>query len=148
MTSTVLHGGATTGTTPISSKKPLLTVLCHRFQASGLTFMGSSSLLNQIGTGKYGFTAHFPFSMKLLASARLIKAATTKHGSTSTFLGGTMNSPNVRSTIGGSSSTFCAVPSRQSEVAHQRFYERLFVAHVRECDLQRELCVCPHQVTC
>ena len=51
--------------------------------------------------------------------------------------------------------TLFAVPLRQTEGAHQRYYERPFAfvvisrpfAHVRECDLQRGLCVCPHQVT-
>ena len=38
----------------------------------------------------------FSIPMKLLASARPIKAATTKHGSTLTLSGGAMNSPTVR----------------------------------------------------
>ena len=62
--STVLHGGATTGTTSVPSKKLLLTVLCRclraphrygdldRFKVSGLTFVGASNLLNRIGTGE------------------------------------------------------------------------------------------------
>ena len=65
--------------------------------------MDSLNLLNRIGTGEFVFTAHSPFSMKLLASARPIEAATTKHGSTSTLSGGAMNSLTVRNTIGGGS---------------------------------------------
>ena len=91
MIPTVLHGGATTGTTSVPSRKPLPTVLCRclqaphrcgdvdRFQTTGLTSVGSFNNLSQIVTGKFGYTAHSPFLMKLLASARLIKAATTKH---------------------------------------------------------------------
>ena len=86
----------------VPSKKPLLTVLWRclpaphhygdldRFQASGLMSVGSSNLLNRVGTGKFGFAAHSPFPMKPRACARLIKAATTKLGSTSTSLVGMM----------------------------------------------------------
>ena len=67
----VLHGGATTGTTSVPSKKPLPTAPCRclpaphhcgdpdRSRATGLTFVGSLNLLNPIGTGKYGFRGAF-----------------------------------------------------------------------------------------
>ena len=101
MTSKALRGDATTATNISIIEEAFAACAlpmphhCEdldRFQASGLTFVG-----------KFGFTAHSPFSMKLLASARLIKAATTKPGSTSTLLGGTTNSLTVRNTIEGSS---------------------------------------------
>ena len=53
-----------------------------RSQTTGLTFVGSLNLLNQIGIGKYDVTALSPSHRKLQACARPIKAATTRHGST------------------------------------------------------------------
>ena len=96
-------------------KKLLLTALCQRslaphpcedqvrFQAAGLMCAGFSSRPNPIGIGKFDSTMPFPFLMKLQACARPIKAATTKHGFTSTSSNGKTFSHNVKSTIEGSS---------------------------------------------
>ena len=93
----------------------LLTALCQRpldphtcgdqdrFRAAGLTCVGSLSRPNPVCIGKYGSTVPFPFLMKHWACARPIKAATTKHGFTSTSSIGKTFSHNVKSTIEGSS---------------------------------------------
>ena len=70
--STGQRGGAATETTSVPLRKPLRTALCQRrrglhrcgdldrSQTTGLTFVGSFNLLNQIGIGKYDFTALSP----------------------------------------------------------------------------------------
>ena len=77
-------------------EEALLTALCQRrqalhpcgdpdrFQTTGLTSVGSLNCLIQIGIGKSDFTALSPSHAKLSACARPIKAATTRHGFTST----------------------------------------------------------------
>ena len=64
----------------------------EQFQASGLTFVG-----------KFDSTAHSPFSMKLLVSARLTRVATTKPGSTLTLSNGATNNHTAKDTIAGPS---------------------------------------------
>ena len=87
---------ATTATILVSLKRPLLTALCRclpapprcgvleQFQARGRTLVDSSNLLILMDNGKFVSTAHSPFPMKLLVSARLTRVATTKPGSTLT----------------------------------------------------------------
>ena len=90
-----------------------------RFQTTGLTFVGSLHRPIQIGIGKSDFTAPLPFLMKLLACAPPIKAATMKHGFTSTSSTGEKVSHNVESTKDPRKRTSCAVPLRPAEQAHQ-----------------------------
>ena len=87
-----------------------------RFRATGL--LRSLNRVNPIGTGKYGFMVLSAFLMK--ACAPPIKAATTKHGSTSTLSCGMTYSSNLRNMI------VVAVPLRQEERAYKGCYERPF----------------------
>ena len=111
-TSTVLRGGATTRTTSVPSKRPLLTSLCRclpaphhcgdrdRFRAIGLTFMVSLNRLNPIGTGKYGFMVLICEVLDLRPTDQSCHHEAWLHLD---FVGGMTYSPNVRNMIKGSS---------------------------------------------
>ena len=123
LTSTVLHGDATTATILASLKRPLLIALCRclpaphhcrvldRFLAIGLTCVGSLNRLNPTDSGSYGFMVLSLFLAMSWACARMIKAATTKHGSASTLSGGMIIQPQgekhcQRILLGGRSSPY------------------------------------------
>ena len=98
------RGGAAVETTSAPLNKPLRTAPCQRrlalrhcgdqvrFQDAGPTCAGSWSRPSPTSTGKFDFTTLTPSHIKLQACARPIKAATTRHGSTSTSsIGATLN---------------------------------------------------------
>ena len=71
-----------------------------RFLAYGPTCVGFINRLNPIGlnqidSGRYGFTLMF------LVCARMIKASTTKRGSTSILLDGMVHNPILKSLVKG-----------------------------------------------
>ena len=82
----------------VSQKKPSPTVPCRclpaphqcgvreRFRVRGQTCVDFSSPPTQMNGGEYGNTVPFPFSTKLLASDRLIRAAITRYGFTRTLV--------------------------------------------------------------
>ena len=72
-----------------------------RFLAIGLTCVVSLSRLNPIDSGRYGFLVLSLFLAMSWACARMIEAATTKHGSTSTLSGGMIYNSSVRNIVKG-----------------------------------------------
>ena len=70
-------------------------------EASRMTEQGNLNRLNPIDSGRYGFMVLSPFTEMSWACARMIQAATTKHGSTSTLSDGMMYNPSVRNLVKG-----------------------------------------------
>ena len=90
----------------------------EQFQVIGRTCVDSSTpLLIRMDNGKFVYTAHSPFTTKLLVSARLTRVASTRPDSTLTLSNGAANSHTTKDTIEGSS---CKNALRRTITANRR----------------------------